>query len=211
MNILGYGEDALTYWALTERTREFLDEWNDNAPLSDVKLMFRPSFGRQGSRSVQPGEMADSSQFGEFDSILGTPNRTYLVEAKWNRSSEIERAMIVLRPEQIRRHQIFRAYVNAWRNGNFASWDEFFRTCNGIIDAGGVHYPVAPIGSQLASNLQTVLQRVDGCGHEVRDVVLYVRIQNGRNVDGVQNADFDFVSIDCPSPNGFVELRYAEP
>src|SRR5262245_23714256 len=125
MKVIAYGEDALSFWALTRRTSEFLGQINDQSATADTVLYFRPSCGRQGSNPVLPGGTADSSQFGEFDALLGTPVGVYLIEAKWSRSSEIDRGAIILRTEQVLRHQLFRAYLAAWRPNNPASWDAF--------------------------------------------------------------------------------------
>ena len=62
MEILGYGEDALTLWALKNKLPLILSALNDSSSLSQCKAFFRPSFGRRGGPS--------SAQFGEFDFIL---------------------------------------------------------------------------------------------------------------------------------------------
>ncbi len=59
MQILGYGEDALTLWALQNKLMEILKFLDDSSDQPECKIFFRPSFGRRGG--------AGSSQFGEFD------------------------------------------------------------------------------------------------------------------------------------------------
>lgn len=204
--VLGYGEDALSLWALTGRTSNILDALGDTSPASDAVIFYRPSFGRYGSAPVLPGGVADSAQFGEFDAILGTPAGVYLIEAKWSRSSEIEGDTVVLRAEQIRRHKIFRAYLAAWRAASPANWSAFLMEHGMLLKVGPISVPVAPPGSQLARNLETVLSRLSKCGATVTDVLLYVRLTNGRAASAVRPLDFRFVIVDCPSEAGFVEV-----
>src|SRR5206468_2361518 len=77
MNV-GYGEDGLTYWALTQRRAEFLHAVGDRTIPDDCLLFFRPSFGRAAGLT--------SPQFGEFDSILASRAAVYLIESKWDGS-----------------------------------------------------------------------------------------------------------------------------
>ena len=58
MEIFTYGEDALTLWALKNKFLEILKKYEDNTPVSQCKIFYRPSFGRRGG--------SKSSQFGEF-------------------------------------------------------------------------------------------------------------------------------------------------
>ena len=44
--IFGYGEDALTFWALKRHLSEILKELKDKTEPSDCLIFFRPSFGR---------------------------------------------------------------------------------------------------------------------------------------------------------------------
>jgi hypothetical protein len=59
MDILAYGEDALTLWALTQKLPAILDALSDHSDPNKCRVLFRPSFGRSGGEH--------SSQFGEFD------------------------------------------------------------------------------------------------------------------------------------------------
>lgn len=206
MKVLGYGEDALCYWALTAQTGKILELLGDRSPTAETVLFLRPSFGRQGSSLAIPGGTADSSQFGEFDALMGTPIGVYLIEAKWSRSGEIEGNSILLRLEQVRRHQLLRAYLGAWRTHKPANWTEFLDLQGEFIEAGSIKYPVAPQGSQLSRNLETVLSGISACGTPVFDVLLYLRCAEGRVVETVRNSEFRLVTIDCPSSYGFVKL-----
>ena len=61
MRILGYGEDALTYLALSQHMTDVIGPTplNDDSPLEKILFIYRPSFGRAGGNG--------SAQFGEFD------------------------------------------------------------------------------------------------------------------------------------------------
>ena len=87
MEIIGYGEDALTLWAMKKRLDFILDKLNDPTDPDNCKVFFRPSFGRRGGPK--------SSEFGEFDFILLSIKRVYLGESKWERSSELRRGELV--------------------------------------------------------------------------------------------------------------------
>ena len=50
MEIIGYGEDALTLWALRNRLDTILDTLGDFSDLSKCRVFFRPSFGRSGGK-----------------------------------------------------------------------------------------------------------------------------------------------------------------
>ena len=69
MNILGYGEDALTLWALQNILPFILEMLHDSSVPSQCDVFFRPSFGRRGGKR--------SSQFGEFDFIILSEDRLY--------------------------------------------------------------------------------------------------------------------------------------
>src|SRR5687768_6366231 len=110
MRLLGYGEDALTLWALQERLDEIMVKLGD-ASSNVLELFFRPSFGRR-SRTRSSG--SPGPQFGEFDAIIVSCLAVYLVEAKWTGSGEVAETTAVLRREQLRRHRIFREYLTCW-------------------------------------------------------------------------------------------------
>ena len=79
MKILGYGEDFLTFWAITKRLNEILSQLKDKTDPEKCTVIYRPSFGRRGGLR--------RSEFGEFDTIIVTPEKAYLVESKWDGSS----------------------------------------------------------------------------------------------------------------------------
>lgn len=203
MMILGYGEDAHTFEVLTGRIREVFDKLEDPSPGSDAICFYRPSFGRRGS-SVLVGTL-DSAQFGEFDAIIGTPVGVYLVEAKWSRSGELRKGEITLRPEQVTRHRIFAAYLNAWREKKPSSWGTFSESINGYLALTDAKAPVAPINSRLAKNLEFVLSRLSACGKKTVDVLLYIRVGNEPAATMAPDG-FRMVSIDAVDESGFVEV-----
>ena len=212
MKILGYGEDALCLWALRHRLITILNQLGDATDRQDAVVFYRPSFGRHGSRPVAAGEMADSAQFGEFDALIGTPRGVYLVEAKWSRSSGMETGTVVLRPEQVLRHSVFRSYLNAWRNcPPNADWLEFF-SCSeraGKLEVENHFVPIAPPDSQLARSLKFILDKLCKCGTDIKDVLLYLQLIGGQKVTGVTPDRFQIVTIKCPSDNGFIDTEAA--
>jgi len=107
MKIYGYGEDALTFWALQNRLPQILAQLNDSSAPSECEIFFRPSFGRRGG--------PDRSEFGEFDFIILARECLYLGESKWDKSPELtDQGDIKLRDEQRLRHQLFAFYVQEW-------------------------------------------------------------------------------------------------
>jgi len=94
----GYGEDALTYWAFRFRFDAILKQLDDRSKEEDCILFYRPSFGRGGT---------SKTLFGEFDAILITPLRLYLIESKWDGSNE-------LRDGSLSAGQAFRHFCFNW-------------------------------------------------------------------------------------------------
>jgi len=48
MKLLGYGEDALTLWALTNKTSYIYKHLKGEIPPSECIAFYRSSFGRRG-------------------------------------------------------------------------------------------------------------------------------------------------------------------
>jgi hypothetical protein len=170
MEVYGYGEDALTLWAIQNRLPAVLERLDDRSSAAACRVFFRPSFGRSGGPR--------SSQFGEFDFILLAERCLYLGESKWDRSAErIEEGVLALQPVQVMRHAVFRFYVEEWAFGTYASWGEFVRAGRAKLAERGIDKPLAPDGSLLADNLQTVLDVIGdhyGVLPEVQNVLLYL-------------------------------------
>jgi hypothetical protein len=192
MQILGYGEDALTLWAIKSKLDVILEAVKDSSDPSMCQVFFRPSFGRRGGDS--------SPQFGEFDFILLSKDRLYLGESKWIRSSEkVKGGILELRDEQKRRHKVFKFYVEKWAFGDHSNWREFTDKARLELESGDAK-PLAPENSLLATNLKTVLRAITehyASRPDIRDVLLY--FYDGETVEQLpQKAsdDFDLVCID---------------
>ena len=123
--VISYGEDALTYWALTARTQDILDQLGDDSATEDALVIYRPSFGRHGKARGGVGLATNRAEFGELDAILATSYAIYLVESKWHRSSELQDGALVLRDEQVRRHKIMGWYLQRWFEDKPGSWQAF--------------------------------------------------------------------------------------
>jgi hypothetical protein len=168
--LLGYGEDALTYRALTERFPEVLDQLGDESTPEAALVFFRPSFGR---RSGVAGRTRGSA-FGEFDAIIATDAAVYLVEAKWSRSGETFRQKeVLLRAEQSRRHHVLRWYLQQWREQQPATWDDFRSAVLSDFEAQFDALTIPTSDRHLAANLEYVLRRVANRGVRIVDVLLY--------------------------------------
>ena len=100
MNVLAYGEDALTLWAIKEKFQNIVCD--ERIKQNDCSIFFRPSFGR-GGRSKAP--------FGEFDFIIFTKEGIYLGESKWDSLSK-PLPVITLEDGQKDRHEIFKLYMD---------------------------------------------------------------------------------------------------
>jgi hypothetical protein len=192
MQILGYGEDALTLWAIKNKLDVILETVGDSFDPSMCQMFFRPSFGRRGGDS--------SPQFGEFDFIILSKDRLYLGESKWVRSSEkLKDGILELRVEQKRRHEVFKFYVEQWAFGSHSSWREFTDKAQLELESGVVK-PLAPTNSLLAANLKTVLGVIKehyASMPDIRNMLLY--LHDGAAVEQLPqkvSEDFDLVCID---------------
>ena len=198
MPLYGYGEDSLTLCALTGRLSEFLDLLDDASDRETAIVLYRPSFGRS----------AKSSPFGEFDAIVGTPKAVYLVEAKWSRSGEAWESQMNLRSEQLRRHRIFRWYLERWRAAPVSDWAVFMDAA-AREQFGGTFEgkALAPSGSILAQSLEYTMTLLAACG-AVEDVLLYCDI-DGRpcppNVEGFCFTQVYMRFLDA-TPSGFFPM-----
>ena len=194
MDIVGYGEDALTLWALNKKLSIILQALGDPSTPSQCRALFRPSFGRRGG--------SDSAQFGEFDFILLSKEHLYLGESKWYRSSEhIKNGNLKLSPVQLLRHKIFKFYVVEWAFGNYSCWHEFLTASTIRLRAQDIAKPIAPDESLLASNLKTVLALIKQHFKKlppIRNVLLYLYYGDDINIlPKSASEDFEVVNIDC--------------
>jgi hypothetical protein len=148
VQIIGYGADALTLWALKDRLGVILHELDDRSDASLCKVFYRPSFGRRGG-----------SQFGEFDFLLLAEGHLYLGETKWHRPSHrLTDRVTALHPSQKSRHRTFKHYVRRWAFGPYddSEWQQFEREWRSAPPKGGSD-SAAREGTLLADNLRTVL------------------------------------------------------
>jgi len=150
MEILLYGEDGLTLWAMENRLPGILEELYDDTPPSDCTVLYRPSFGRSGGEN--------SPQFGEFDFIIISKKRIYLGESKWIRKPGNRKRVIELGEAQVLRHRVLRCYIDAWYNTDREDWSEFLINARHSMDADGIRKPVVTIGiTDLERNLRQFL------------------------------------------------------
>lgn len=144
--IVGYGEDALTLWALQHRIGEILNEFRDRTAREDCLVFYRPSFGRSGG--------PESAEFGEFDAIIASREKFYLIESKWDNGTRHTVGTIAIRKEQVLRHDIFTWYLIRWGLKYSNDWQRF-------VDEQGKDFrfkkEIAPAGSLLARNLELIL------------------------------------------------------
>ncbi len=212
MRMLGYGEDALTLWALSQRLPEFLLAVEDDSRPEDTVTFYRPSFGRRASGDDPSSRRAE---FGEFDAIVGSSSNIYLIESKWSESGEVGDGFLTLREEQGRRHDIFREYVELWRQYRPSSWEEFEVTAAADFEEACPRVKFAPSNSRLRRNLEFVLRELEDRPGCIRDVVLLIRFDSGVAVPRIRrastvagNEEFMCVAFECDrvSDTFYVEL-----
>jgi len=93
MKYLVYGEDGLSLKYLRENLSELLNKLDKSNP-EDCTVFYHPSFGR-------------TRHYGEFDAIIITHENAYLIESKWDGSSDIS---LGLKENQTKRHKILKWY-----------------------------------------------------------------------------------------------------
>ncbi|MCS4542092.1 MAG: hypothetical protein HY929_07235 [Euryarchaeota archaeon] len=203
--ILGYGEDAFTLWAIKKLISEILNKLKDRSSPSDCLIFFRPSFGRSGGK--------ESEQFGEFDSILASPENIYLIESKWDNFSENKEDEIELEHEQVLRHELFTWYHKNWMSQGYRDWKEFRTVLQNDFERNFLDRKkaIAPVGSLLAENLEFVLRKLKehfkefSCVYkEPKNVLFYFYNKNrskeiwkvrSKDVD-VKDVNFEVINID---------------
>jgi len=193
MQILAYGEDALTFWALQNKLPLILHTLQDSSSPSQCDVIFRPSLGRNGD--------GRGPHFGEFDFILLTEHCVYLGESKWDKSSEnIVDGVLTIREEQQLRHWMFKFCIEEWVYGPYSNWQEFVEIAGPNLQKKGITKPLAPENCLLASNLRIVLNVIQQhytSRPNVRNVLLYFydRMLNAQ-LPHQAGKDFLVVSID---------------
>lgn len=201
--ILGYGEDALTLWALGQQLATILERLDDQTSPDKALVFYRPSFGR-GQR-YRVGENVRIAAFGEFDAIIGTEKGVYLVESKWEGSQNaVPDGRIKLRDKQIQRHRIFQWYRTKWREHRAPqNWDEFRKQSIEEFQRRFVGNTMPKAGDRLAQNLRFVLDQLQSCGSMTINVLLFlhfsenptVREINKYTIPGADAAGFRFLVL----------------
>ena len=207
MQILSYGEDAYTQWALKNELTTMLKSLEDLSANDECKAIFRPSFGRRG------GEQ--SAQFGEFDFILLSETHVYLGESKWDRSSELKGEAIELRGEQENRRKILTSYIQKWFERDYESWEDFASSIGQEVIFENNNIRTAPVGTMLANNLYSLLkilkvhfgQRTP----EIENVLLYLYKGGSqyKTPTRVINNGFRLIKVNY-SPGLFESSNYIE-
>jgi hypothetical protein len=191
--ILGYGEDALTYWALTKKLDLILKELEDDSQLDDCLVLYRPSFGR-GKTLRKPTDR--KAEFGEFDAILVTTKAVYLIESKWDNLLENRKVVIELNDVQILRHKIFSWYYNNWKGR--IEWNKFVERYENEFEEefGKWRRKIAPSKSLLSENLQYLLNQMHNPNKELKNLLLYFyRQELGRPSILVKSGKLRFLSL----------------
>jgi hypothetical protein len=158
--MLVYGEDGLTLKYTREKLREILVKLGDDSHTEDCTVFYRPSFGRE-------------KFYGEFDAIIITPEKAYLIESKWDGSGNLSRG---LEEYQIRRHKILRWYHENWNGEKGEEWNEFAKKHNKEFkdkyDGRYIPYSTDKSGKPtiLSQNLQTILEEIGD--RKLEDVLL---------------------------------------
>jgi hypothetical protein len=150
LEIIGYGEDALTLWALKQQIFKILEEFKDKTAISDCIVFYRPSFGRHSK--------ANSSVFGEFDAIIASKEYIYLIESKWDNHTEFKDVEFILREEQTLRHKVFSWYLKHWNRKYLRNWQSFINEQQN--DFKIENKTIAPKGSLLSRNLEFILNKI---------------------------------------------------
>lgn len=196
----GYGEDALTYWALRNHLDDILAQLRDKSSASERIVFYRPSFGRGGGSNTTNSPRAE---FGEFDAIIATPQSIYPVEAKWHASSEVRGLTITIDQVQMKRHSIFAWYLESYAECNSKSnaqplWDDFVQRYK---DAFRKQFPgkkLAPSGSKLAFNIEFVLCQllsIRQYGNPTKNVLLYFYPRGSQPASSVTPDSFSLVNV----------------
>ncbi|MDH5793193.1 MAG: hypothetical protein OEZ18_01345 [Candidatus Bathyarchaeota archaeon] len=188
--IFGYGEDALTLWALKHRISDILNKFKDKTTPSDCIVFYRPSFGRSGGKN--------SPEFGEFDAILVSLKNIYLVESKWDNLAASKSEKNIIGPVQGFRHQILSWYLTHWHRKYLKNWSKFVEY-EGQNFKKTFNKPIASNGL-LVENLEFTLEALlEHCKkfsgkQRIKNILLF--FHKGRlSVRPIKPKDFTLVTI----------------
>jgi len=150
----GYGEDFLTLLALKDELGCLLRSLNDDTPIDECKIFYRPSFGR-------------GALYGEFDAIITTKSKAYLVESKWDNLNDNPLTM-ELRKNQLDRHKILKWISKRWKGEN---WDLFKEKYGENFRSEFLGKYIPSSDSILSKNLMTILDELKG--KSINNVMFY--------------------------------------
>jgi hypothetical protein len=203
--IIGYGEDALTYWALTTKLQDILDKL-DKTKADDCLVFYRPSFGR-------------GMNIGEFDAILATPKTVYLIESKWQgpKKPKTPPKKIVLGESQPNRHSTLKEIRQHWLKDG----ESIFAKSDAPILVN--ERPLPAQDTILARNVGQIFGQIDTAhpkAKTMKDVCLYFSCEDDHTtcpkkitvVEDKQErdvSDFQIVQLHYPLTNnarGFISL-----
>jgi Holliday junction resolvase-like predicted endonuclease len=66
----------------------------------------------------------NSSEFGEFDAIVASQEKIYLIESKWDHAGKAKTYKQIIKPVQTLRHEILSWYITHWHK-NGGNWQKF--------------------------------------------------------------------------------------
>jgi len=203
-----YGEDALTYWAITSQLDKILRPLEDDCSPDEAIIVYRPSFGRRGRANLNSAGKPLRAGFGECDAIIGTRHSTYLIESKWSSSPKVQGNKIILNEVQIHRHEIIRWYLDKWRASQPMSWQTFISEfeCEFIAKFQG--NKMAPFESILAKNLEFLLKTLSQCGTCIQNILLFFDKAGGTKPMEVSPASFHLVTLEYYplAPSGYFQI-----
>jgi hypothetical protein len=202
IKILGYGEDCLTLLALKCHIPEIVDE-DDRTSISNCLVFYRPSFGRSGG--------SNSPEFGEFDAIIASLRKIYLVESKWDNLSGTNTKRELVEYVQRLRHRVFSWYLTHWNESYFNNWQRFHDEKRRDFEASFKDEKLIAEKGLLVDNLQQALKMLlDHCegfsgDQSIRNVLLFFYQKS--SPQSIVSKDFKMVNIHYnPVAGGFIGI-----
>ena len=201
--LLGYGEDALTLWAITKGLPSLLRQLEDDTPEKDVLVLFRPSFGRRS-----PNPKAMPSVFGEFDAIMRSKSANYLIEGKWNKSSELSKSTLDVEDRQQKRHEVMHWYYDNWQRNPKESWANFRKRSKTFFETTFPGRTMPTAGTTLARNLEYVLDLMKDTELPLYDVLLFSTVHSGLQPSAINPSYFRLVvmNVEPVGGDGFIMI-----
>ena len=182
--LIGYGEDSLTFWALKDQLSVILEKLEGKSQVDSCVVFYRPSFGR-------------GKNIGEFDAIIATPDCVYLIESKWDQSNEYHKTTrkVVLREAQWKRHDTFMVYRECWNCSDLGKWDEFAGRLGPIAEEKMPDHKIPDSSTQLAKSLEVVLSKCWQQGKEqtTKNVCLFFSESSSESVENSEQR----VQLEC--------------